>query len=128
MFRVHIPMLLLEKLRWPMIKVPRFPIWAMSRSFGMPDPHSATGSRYTHRDPACTSMAVYFLSVRKKTLADLTATGYLASTALAFDMAKEIREQRYRLKANATSHPSRHPIGNRRLDCFRKHHLDIQGT
>jgi hypothetical protein len=43
-------------------------------------------------------------------------------------MAKEIREQCYQLKANATSPPSRCPIGKRWLDRFLKRHSDIPDT
>lgn len=98
---------------------------------GHPDPHSATGSRDAHRDPAHTSIARYYLSV-KKDLGQMDHSSdsdrIPAFTALVIDMAKEVREQRHRLKADATSPPSRCPTGKRRLDRSQKRHPDTQGT
>ena len=111
---------------------PSVPIRAIARSFGIPE----STLRHRIKGRASRSCAHEYRQIlsecEEKTLArwitHLTATGYPASTALVVDMAKQIREQRHRLKADATSPPSRRPIGKRWLDRFRKRHPDIQGT
>ena len=96
---------------------PSVPIRAIARSFGIPE----STLRHRIKGRASRSYAHEYRQIlserEEKTLArwitPLTATGYPASTALVVDMAKEIRDQHHRLKADATSPPSRRPIGKR---------------
>ena len=96
---------------------PSVPIRAIARCFGIAE----STLRHRINGRASRSCAHEYRQIlyehEEKTLArwitHLTATWYPASTALVVDMAKEIQEQRHRLKADATSPPSRRPIGKR---------------
>jgi hypothetical protein len=96
---------------------PSVPILAIARSFGIPE--STLRHRIKGRaSRSCAHEYRQILSKREegnlaRWITHLTATGYPGSTALVVDTAKEIREQRHRLKADATSRLPRRPIGKR---------------
>ena len=108
------------------------PIRAIARSFCVPE--ATLRHRINGRlSRSCAYEYRQILSEpEERTLArwitHLTTTGYPASSALVIDIAKQIREQRHQLKADATSSPSQRPIGKRWLDRFRTRHPQIQGT
>ena len=63
-----------------------------------------------------------------KWISHLTRAGYPIAPSLAYDMAENIRSQRYQLSATRYSAPLLRPLGKNWLDKFKSRHPEIQGV
>ena len=63
-----------------------------------------------------------------KWISHLTRAGYPIAPSLAYDIAENIRGQRYQLSNRRKSDPPLRPLGKNWLDKFKKRHPEIQGV
>ena len=63
-----------------------------------------------------------------KWISHLTRAGYPIAPSLAYDMAENIRSQRFQLSNRRKSDPPLRPLGKNWLDKFKSRHLEIQGV